>query len=217
MKRQLFLISILSFVISCKQNTENKNNVTKECDVKISKFEYPGSLEKLVEIKYKCDTILPFIENDNLEFTKKLFVIFSDRNYSLINFDRKTRLLWDKREDIIFAFKASEIDNFYFNKSGYKELYPLTIYILNKQLMPIYHFQSNEISIFHDDKKNKKFKEFRIELEKKSLAKNIDVIEYENLVKIVKELNANKYMKKELIGGTLLDYFYKNPPVWTEL
>ncbi len=219
MYKQVILLLIFSLISACKQNLENKNISKSDCEVKVSKFKYPSSLEKLIEIKYKCDTILPFIENDTRKFTKKLYVIFSDQNYSLINFDRRTRLLWDKNEEIIFAFKAAEIDNFYFNKPAYKEIYPLTIYILNRKLLPIYHFQGNEISIFQDDKKNKKFKQFRIELEDKSLAKNIDigVIEYENLVSIIKDLNANKFIKKESIGGTVLDYFYKNPPVWTEL
>lgn len=214
--RTIILFLTFIFVLSCKQTTKNKPKSLKKCEAKISSFDYPADLENLINLNYKCDVNLPFIKNDNRKFTKNLHVIFSDQNYSLIHFDRKTRLLWDKREDIIFVFKACEIDNFYYNKPGYKELYPLTIYILNKELIPIFHLQGDQISVFQDDKENKKLKEFRIELENKSLIKNIDNIKYDNLIMIIKDLKSNKYLRKDSIGGSLLEYFYINPPIWTE-
>jgi hypothetical protein len=218
MKKKIVII-ILASLFSCqkRQIVSTKEDDNKGCEEKVLDFLYPAHLEELINSNYICDTTIPFLENDKRKFIKQLSVYFSDKNFMLLVYDRKTRLLWDKKEDIIFAFKASEIDNFYFNKKDYKEIYPLKIYVLNKKLIPIYNIGGEQNSVFIDDAKKGRLIEYNIELKNKTVLKKLEDLEYVDILEIVDELKKKEFLKKDDVSSSLLEYFYYDTPVWTEL
>ncbi|MFB9077058.1 hypothetical protein ACFFLS_03550 [Flavobacterium procerum] len=216
LKLCFIMINYILFV-SCNRH---QNSITLQenmnCDKKVDSFNYPKDLESLEEKKYICDNTIPFIENDERLFLKKMKITFSDKSFALINFDRKTKILFDKTENLLLVFKASEIDNFYFNKSSYKELYPLSLYVLDEKYLPKYHFAGEVITIFKDNVKMKKFEEYRVVMKNKPLNKNYELFKYSDLIKVIKELNKGNYEIEEEISPDMLNYFYKEEPVWIE-
>lgn len=217
MKTYLIIINLI-FLISCTKH-KNPKSINKDfvCENKIDSFCFPNDLELLEEKKYVCDNTLPFAKNEKIDLYKKMNIIFSDKNYILINFDRKTKILFDKKQKLLIAFKATEIDNFYFNKPNYKELYPLTFYILDEKLLPKYHFNGKTISVFKDNVKMNKFEEYKIVMNDKHLNKNYELFNYSDLIEVVKELNKGNYEINENIGTDILNYFYKDEPIWVEI
>lgn len=204
-------------MFSCNNNQKVAIKVDTICEKKIDSFFYPKDLELLVEKNYICDSKVPFILNDNRKFCKNMKVVFSDKNFMLINFDRKTRILFDRNKDIIIVFKASEVDNFYFNKPEYKELYPLSFYVVDKKFLPKYHFSGNVISVFKDNVNEKKYDEYKITMKNNRLNINYNLFNYYDLINTIEELNKGNFLVKEEISPDILNYFYKSEPIWTEI
>lgn len=216
MKTTILIINLI-FIFSCNNFRKVDIKEAPICDKKIDKFSYPKDLESLIEKKFICDSKVPFISNDNREFCKKMKVVFSDKNFMLINFDRKTRILFDRSKDIIIVFKASEIDNFYFNKPEYKELYPLSFYVVDKNFLPKYHFSGNIISVFKDNINKKRYDEYKISMKDHKLNINYIFFDYYDLIKTIQELNKGNFVVKDNISPDILNYFYKSEPIWTEI
>jgi hypothetical protein len=216
MKTSILLLNFI-LIFSCNNYRKLDNKDYSKCEKKIDSFFYPKDLESLIEKNYICDNNIPFIFNDDRAFCKRMKVVFSDKNFMLINFDRKTRILFDRKEDIIIVFKASEIDNFYFNKPEYKELYPLSFYVVDKKFLPKYHFSGNIISVFKDNVNKKKYDEYKVSMKNHKLNINYNLFDYHDLIKTIKELNNGNFIVKEEIGPDILNYFYKNEPIWTEI
>lgn len=218
MKLILCLIMI-NYILLVSCNRHQNSIILQEnmnCEKKVDSFNFPKDLESFEEKKYICDTIPPFIENGGRLFFKKMKITFSDKSFALINFDRKTKILFDKKENILLAFKASEIDNFYFNKPSNKEVYPLSFYVLDEKYLPKYHFAGEVISIFKDNVKMGKFEEYRIVMKNKPLNKNYELFKYSDLIKVITELNKGNYEIEKEISPDMLNYFYKEEPIWIE-
>lgn len=217
MKKSIFIIFCSICFFGCTKKEVQVVNKQNDCEKIIDSFSFPADLEVLDEKKYICDSVLPFIDNENRKFFNQMKITFSDKNFTLIFFNRKTKILFDKKENLLLVFKATEIDNFYFNKPSYKEHYPLTFYVLDEKYLPKYYFSGNVISVFKDNVRLKKFEEYKVVMNNKFLNDNYEVFNYSELINVVKELEKGNYTIKEDISSDILNYFYKEEPIWVEM
>ena len=217
MKKSILIIFCSICFFACTKKEGQVANKQNDCEKIIDSFSFPADLEILDEKKYICDSVLPFIDKGNRKFFNQMKITFSDKNFTLISFNRKTKILFDKKESLLLVFKATEIDNFYFNKPGYKEHYPLTFYVLDEKYLPKYYFSGNVISVFKDNVRLKKFEEYKVVMNNKFLNDNYEVFNYSELINVVKELEKGNYTIKEDISSDILNYFYKEEPIWVEM
>lgn len=217
MKKSIFIIFCSICFFGCTKKEVQVANKQNDCEKIIDSFSFPADLEILDEKKYICDSVLPFIDKENRKFFNQMKITFSDKNFILIFFNRKTKILFDKKENLLLVFKATEIDNFYFNKSGYKELYPLTFYVLDEKYLPKYYFSGNVISVFKDNVRLKKFEKYKVVMNNEFLNDNYEVFNYSKLINVVKELEKGNYTIKEDISSDILNHFYKEEPIWVEM
>ena len=216
MKKYIIAFMQLCLIFSCQERKSNIDN----CKEIIETFHYPSDIELLADKKYVCDsTVLDkykfnFQSNDEKNY-KGFKVIFSDKNYTLAEYDLKTRLLIDRNQDLCLIFKASEVGNFYFNNPKNENLYGLfDIYIVDENLMPLFSFNKSGVWKYrlNDYKKTTEF--VKISLINKEISHNIDTINYNGILKISSKLKNGNY--KEVGNWEEQDY-YRNPPIWTEL
>ncbi len=207
----------LFLVASCQ---EKKNENICNCEEKLTSFNYPADIELLENKKYVCDSIvfekfdINYQPND-LKMYKGFKILFSDKNYTLAEYDLRTRLLKDKKENLWLVFKAGEVGNFYFNNPKYKNLYGLfDIYILDKNLTPLFSFNKSGVWRYrlNDNKKTTEY--VKVNLLNEDISHNIDSIDYSGIIKISNELKKGNY--KEIDDWKEEDY-YKNPPIWSDL
>ena len=83
--------------------------------------------------------------------------------------------------------------------------------------MPKYYFSGNVISVFKDNVRLKKFEEYKVVMNNKFLNDNYEVFNYSELINVVKELEKGNYTIKEDISSDILNYFYKEEPIWVEM
>lgn len=205
---QLFLI------FSCHEKKENL-----DCEEKIRSFNYPADIELLEKKNFVCNgSIFERLDvkgqKNDLKSFDGLKVLFSDKNYTLLEYDIRTRLLNDRKQNLWLVFKATEVNNFYFNKPGYKNIYGLfNIYLLDNNLMPLYSFNRSGIKKYRLNERKKITESVKISLNKK-ITHDIDLINYDGILSIVKELKSDQYKEKEIWKD---EYYYKAPPVWSDL
>jgi len=192
------LIVIFLFFCSCKD--------TEHCADRGIKVAFLSDIDKLIKDGYKCDNKFNHFNIDELKNCK---VLFSDRNYKIVYNGYKTRLLFDKKENLTLAIN-SVTPHFTIIKGR-----PFSLYILNEKLMPVY-------AIAKLGKEN--FSVYRIEYLKNEIviskaiddeSKNINVctMKYTQIVDLTKKIKYKFSYKKE--KQTLDNYFYK-VPFWTE-
>lgn len=203
-------------IASCQE----KKSIMINCEERINHFNYPSDIELLESENYVCDSLIfnnfkiEYQQND-LKMYEGFKIIFSDKNYCLAEYDLRTRLLYDRKENLWLVFKAGEVGNFYFNKPGYKNLYGLgNIYVLDKNLIPLYSFNKLGLRKYRLNDEKKITESLDIELKNTKISHNIDLINYNEILKITNELKSNNYIEK---GNFRNEYFYKNPPVWCDL
>lgn len=206
----------LFLVASCQDKKNNMSN----CEEIITSFNYPADIELLENKKYVCDSVvldefnIKYQPND-LKMYEGFKILFSDKNYTLTEYDLRTRLLNDKRENIWLVFKAGEVGNFYFNNPNYENIYGLSnIYILDDNLMPMYSFNKSGLKKYRLNDKKEITESEEIILKNQQISHNIDTIDYNGIIKIVRELKDNKYTESK---NWKEEYYYKNPPVWSDL
>ena len=129
------IAAVLIFILgSCStgSNKQKGDNITNNdsCRVMVFNFNYPDDLNRMDSLNYICRD--SFLQALVLKNDLKIVPLFSDRNYVLLNYDFRTKLLYDKRNDLFFCFKRS-VDSYNFNKES---IY--SIYILNKHGLPLY-------------------------------------------------------------------------------
>jgi len=192
------LIAILLFFCSGKE-TEN-------CIDRGIEIEYLRDIDKLIKDGYKCENKFNHL---NIEELKNCKILFSDLNYKIVYNGYKTRLLFDKKQNLTLAIN-SVTPHFTIIKDR-----PFSLYILDEKLMPVY-----AIAKFGKDN----FSVYRIEYLKGEIvvskaideeSKNINVcnMKYTQIVDLTKKIKYKFSYKKE--KQTLDNYFYK-VPYWTE-
>lgn len=209
-KTLILLLSI--FIVSCqdKRLVEDNNIGIQKCDYSIiSQIKFPDDIEDLEQKNYRClDKVI--IEGKNKKVANKFKVLFSDQNYLLAEYDSKTRLLKDNKNNTWFLIKAPEPNNFKGMGYGLDG-----IYILDNDLNPIFSIHSGEISKYRIDDKLKKNYTIRVKLNKKiNLKESIEKMSYNELVIIFQELKKGNYTE---IGKEKEHFFYEEGvPLWTE-
>lgn len=190
-----------------------KNEKLKDtCKTLVSAFNYPDDLERLDSIMYICNSSLLGSTTDKNGL--KLTTSFDDRNYSLFNYDFRTKLLWDKKNDFLLCFKRS-VDYQVFNKESIER-----IYIVDKNLMPLYSIGSSPgtgitlIQEFFYDNRYEELYSYVIQL-KNDVQPELKTIDYVNIVRLVKSLNAGNYIQTEKCYSYESPHF-KTTPYWTE-
>ncbi|MDR6969252.1 hypothetical protein J2X31_003279 [Flavobacterium arsenatis] len=192
------LIAIFLFFCSSKE--------TEKCIDRGIKVEYLGDIDKLIKDGYKCETKF---NHFNIEELKNCKILFSDQNYKIVYNGYKTRLLFDKKENLIIAIN-SITPHFKIIKDR-----PFSLYILNEKLMPVYaiaRFGESNFSVFRIEYLNGKIILSKaIDEESKNI--NVCNMKYTQIVDLTKKIKYKFSYKKE--RQTLDNYFYK-VPFWTE-
>ncbi|MBE8723364.1 hypothetical protein [Flavobacterium hungaricum] len=196
-KYSLLLVFLLVFCT-------NKKEV--DCKDQGIKIEYLSDMDKLIQNGYVCDK---HFEDFGIDELKRCKVVFSDSNYKILYNGFRSRVLFDKKENLKLAVN-SLLPDFRPIKNR-----PFSLYILNDKLMPVYgitKFGVDSPSVFKIEYKNNKI--ILLDAVDKE-SKNIDVnkLTYQQILLLISKIkNTFKYKLSE---GTLDDYFYK-VPYWTE-
>ena len=182
------------------------NKKDSDCKDKGIKIEYLSDIDKLVQNGYICDN---HFDDFGIDELKRCKVVFSDSNYKILYNGFRSRVIFDKKENLKLAIN-SLLPNFQSVKNR-----PFSLYILSDKLMPIYgitKFGVDRPSVFKIDYKNNKI--ILSEAVDKE-GKNIDVnkLTYQEILLLITKIKT-KFTYK-LSEGTLDDYFYK-VPYWTE-
>lgn len=198
MKKYLWLFSF--FLVFCTCN-KSENCINREI-----KIEYLIDINKLIKDGYKCDSVF----NDfNINELKECKVLFSDSNYKVVYDGYKSRLLFDKKENITISIST--------RTPTFKEIegVPFSLFLLNDKLLPTYaisrlgkektyvykiEYLKNEIIIYKATNKES------IELDVKKL-------KYTEILHLLKKDIYKYTYKKE---KQTLDSFYCDVPFWTE-
>jgi hypothetical protein len=224
MKKIVFILHCLIFSTCQYQEgsiheSKKLNDTTITCIEKISQFNYPADIELLEGKNYICDTqqfnkINIKTNKDDLKIHEGLKVLFADKNYSLAEYDLRTRILVDKKENLWLIFKASEPGNFYFNKPGYKEVYGLNnIYIVNEYLIPLFSISKSKILKYRIDRKMEVIESIEISLINSKISHNIDKIDYSELLKLSKEIKSSQFQE---VGKWQKSYYKADLFLWTD-
>jgi hypothetical protein len=192
---------LISFLfIFCTKNKEI------ECKDQGIKIEYLTDIDKLIQNGYVCDRKF---DNFGIDELKECKVLFSDLRYKILYNGFRSRVMFDKKENLKLAVNSISPD---FKPVKNR---PFSLYILNDKLMPVYgitKFSNVDFSVFKIEYKNNKVI-LSEAVDKES--KNIDVtkLTYKQILLLIPKIkNTFTYrLKKE----TLDNYFY-NVPFWTE-
>ena len=199
MKKVIVFSLLIIFGCTNKQNEP-------DCKDQGIKIEYLMDIDKLVQNGYICDN---HFDDFGINELKRCKVEFSDSNYKVLYNGFRSRVLFDKKENLKLAVN-SLLPDFRPVKNR-----PFSLYVLNDKLMPVYgitKFTNVPLSVFKIEYKNKQII-LTEAVDKES--KNIDVnkLTYQEILVLIKKIkNTFKYKPKK---GTIDDYFYK-VPYWTE-
>ena len=183
-------------------------NKQKELDCKNQriKIEYLTDIDRLIKNGYICDN---HFDDFGIDELKRCKVVFSDSNYKILYNGFRSRVLFDKKENLKLAVNSLSPD---FRPVKNR---PFSLHVLNDRLMPVYgitKFTNVSLSVFKIEYKNKKIVLSEAINEE---SKNIDVnkLTYQQILELIEKIkNTFKYKVRE---KTLDDYFYK-VPYWTE-
>lgn len=218
-------IGILIPQYSCGINQDNRKNPYEPqemdtCRSLIPLFEYPTQLNTLFDLNYRCNTLLfdELMDSQELEIT----VLFDDKFFSLAGYDANTRILIDKRNDIIFCFNRYRWTHRFDRETIHR------IYILDHEFMPEYviayyeNLRNPRIS-FSEGTIIEKFEydDTREELcswvlrMKDDYQPDLKKLDYSEIVRIVDNLRNGNYTQTTVLFSCLNPYF-KNVPYWVE-
>jgi|GEM_PF-3371196 len=181
-------------------------NQKENCLDKGIEIEYLSDIEKLIKDGYICEDEF---NHFNIEELKKCKVLFSDLNYKVVYNGYKTRLLFDKRENLIIAINSATPD--------FKiiESRPYALYVLDEKLMPIYaiaRLGKKTFSVYQIEYlKNEIVLSKALDLESTNI--NVCNMKYNQIIDLIRKIKYKFTYKKE--KQTLDTYFYK-VPFWTE-
>ncbi|WP_295094388.1 hypothetical protein, partial [uncultured Flavobacterium sp.] len=119
-KYSLLLVFLLVFCT-------NKKEI--DCKDQGIKIEYLSDMDKLIQNGYVCDK---HFEDFGLDELKRCKVVFSDSNYKILYNGFRSRVLFDKKENLKLAVN-SLLPDFRPVKNR-----PFSLFILNDKLMPVY-------------------------------------------------------------------------------
>lgn len=186
------------FLICCKEK--------EKCIDREIELEYLGDITKLIADGYKCENKFDDLGIKELSKSK---VLFSDVNYKIVYNGYKTRLLFDKRENLIIAIN-SVMPEFKVVESR-----PFSLYVLNDKLMPVYavaRLGDEKFAVYHFEYINNKIVLSKA-AEKESENINICNLKYSQIIDLIHKMKSHFSYEHE--HETLDDYFYKIP-FWTE-
>lgn len=193
-------IIISFFLFFSNQKTQNP------CSNKGIKIEYLKDLDKLIKNGYKCDNQF---NNFGISQLKNCEVLFSDSNYKVVSNNYKSRILFDKKENLTLAINSVDP---YFRDIQKR---PFTLYILNNRLMPEYAIAKlgkKNMSVFKIEYiKSKVIIKKAFEKESKNI--NVNKLTYSQIKVLIKKIKLK--FKYKLEKETLDEYYYK-VPYWTE-
>ena len=205
MRKCVLTLILFSFLFCKKENNISVKNDKTEC---VESFDRKKVFEKLnyyIKIKNICN------DNKN-KIDKKIYLYFSDINFEFYAFDDNTRIIFDKKMKIWMAISSNGYFGFDYvdNKNRY-----ISFYFLDENLTPICHInQVFDVSIFIDDKKNKKLREFVVDIEDFEKCK-LESVSYEQILKLHSKIIMKKYKIVKEKNNMYLEEFYKDTPLWT--
>jgi len=213
---QIILAVLLFIQASCITSDKkgNKNSISSNdsCKAMLASFNYPDDLNRLDTLNYICQD--SFLQVSALKKDLKVVPLFSDRNYMLLNYDFRTKLLYDKRNGLNFCFKRS-VDYDSFNKES---IY--SIYVLDKNKMPLYlieqlpfETETNIAKLYYDDR----YPQLYGYVVKRKTGKQpmIKDLSYADIVEISKELLNEEY----ILTNKFISYetpHFKTKSLWTD-
>lgn len=209
----LILILLLFVCSSCSSEGGKGEKIHSDsCKVIISNFNYPNDLNRIDSLKYICSPFL--LENITDMKELRLSLSFNDKNFSLFNYDFRTKLLYDKRNDLLLCFKH-DVDYHDFSRKSIE-----SVYILDSSLMPQYilrwrFYVDNDNYIeklyYGDVSSTPYFLHIKL---KRGNQPQLNKLNYDDIVEITKELIKGRYtLTKERYS---LDAHFKTIPLWTD-
>lgn len=182
------------------------------CNVLVTNFSYPEDLNRIDSMSYICST--SSFEKVAVEKGLRLLLRFDDKNFSLFNYDLRTKLLYDKGNDLLFCFKH-DIDHNDFSKESVE-----SIYILDRNLFPQYVLRwrfyvdnKNYIEKIYYERESSKPYFLHIKL-KRDIQPQLKELDYNDLIKITKELYKGEYTLTQ--ERYALDSHFNTTPLWTD-
>ena len=212
------LIGVLGIIItqySCVPNQSSndkvKNNEQADtCRILVSDFSYPVDFEILDSVNYVCGN--SEIEQVANRKGLRLALRFDDPNYSLFNYDFRTKLLHDKKNNLLLCLKRT-VDHPVFNRKSIERLY-----ILDENLMPLYAFgflpQTRKTVIekfFYENNPES----YLIKMKDKSQPE-LELLSYSDIVRLSKSLKDGNYTVTNKRGFCCESPHFKTTPYWTE-
>lgn len=182
------------------------NKKTIECKDQGIKIVYLSDLDKLIKNGYKCDTAFNDFGISRLETCK---VLFSDSNYKVLYNGYKTRLLFDKKENLKLAINSVAPD------FRIIESKPYALFVLDDKLMPVYAIAKlgeDHFSVYKIAYKNN-VTVISKATNKESQNINVNTLTYDQIIVLISQMK-NTFTYK-FSPGSLDDYFY-DVPFWTE-
>jgi hypothetical protein len=198
--KKVIVFSLLIF-FGCTNKQKELN-----CKDQGIKIECLTDIDRLIKNGYICDKQFDDFGIDEL---KRCKVVFSDSNYKVLYNGFRSRVLFDKKENLKLAVN-SLLPDFRPVKNR-----PFSLYILNDKLMPVYSiakFGNTTMSVFKIDYKNNKIiLSEAVDEESKNI--NINKLSYQQILVLISKIKNN--FTYQPTKGTFEDYFYK-VPLWTE-
>ncbi|WP_433831139.1 hypothetical protein [Flavobacterium anhuiense] len=191
---------LLFFIFTCT----NKKEI--ECKDQGIKIEYLTDIDKLVKNGYICDK---YFDDFGIDELKRCKVVFSDSNYKVLYNGFRSRVLFDKKENLKLAINSISPD---FKPVKNR---PFTLFILNNKLLPVYaisKFSNDSLSVFKIEYIKKKILlSEAINRESKNI--NVNKLTYQEILSLIPKIkNEFKYKPRK----TSLDDFFYDVPYWTE-
>lgn len=193
-------ILLVFFILSCTTKKET------ECKNQGIKIQYLTDVDKLVQNGYICDK---HFDDFGIDELKRCKVVFSDSNYQVLYNGFRSRVIFDKKENLKLAINSISPD---FQPVKNR---PFSLYILNEKLMPIYaitKFSNDSLSVFKIEYVKKKIL-LSEAVDKESKNINVNKLTYQEILSLIPKIrNEFKYKPRRT---SLDDYFYE-VPYWTE-
>lgn len=205
-----FGIILISFLSCVKENKFSKDEKSISC---VECFKRELVFEKLnyyTTNKFICNQY--GTKNFDEKRKKKVYGYFSDKNFDFYGYEDNTRIIFDKKMKIWMAISSNGYSGFEYNNM--KNRY-ISFYFLDENLTPLCHInQAFDVSIFIDDKKNKKLREFVVNIDDLEKIK-LESVSYEQILLLHSKLIKKEYKIVKEKTNTDLDEFYKDQPLWT--
>jgi hypothetical protein len=194
---KLIIVIVAFFIFGCSKQ---------ECDDKQITLRHLSDINLLMNDGHKCDTVVADYDNSRLNKCK---VLFADANYKLAADSYKSHILFDKNNNVTMAIVRP------FPSVKIEKYTPLSLYILDKKLMPVFSItklSGKEYRVIKYIYDKGKVHVHEAENIKGNRNLNVKDLTYKEVLELIHKIRTYNYKDT---GTELEEYFY-DTPYWTE-